>query len=427
MKRRDFLKTLSAIGASSALLPKQAHASEDLSSYDGPIFVYYNCNAGIDQSSWVDPRANEAINTWATGGTSYGQSGNIRYAPMANNDAFFQKYGSSMLVINGVNIQSNSHASRSYRATGQKTPGHPQIAELFSAINGTGRPLAYLRGKTTVEDHAGLIARTSIPSLTLLKTVADPNYKDATNVVLPSEDMNLIRQTKIARLEAKINDTTLTRRQRDRYQELLKSLNATEGLKSIVPFLPDSLDSGHSEMHTFLIAASLGLCVGATFGTGGFDTHTDHDNRMVSKLTSLTDRIDYLWTKAEELDLANGTNIADRLVVHISSDVGRKPYYNNNAGKDHLPVSCDIIMAKNKSWTNKVVGYSGPNHEKRTVNNDMSPANESGQYIHPEHVHATLRNILGIDNHALSLAYPLPEAASLPLLHEAGSTGYVDV
>jgi uncharacterized protein (DUF1501 family) len=428
MKRRDFLKTLSAIGLTSAVLPKTTQAAEDLADYDGPLFVYYNCNAGIDQSSWVDPRANEDVNKWATGGVNFSTAGNIRYAPMANNTSFFQKYADRMLVVNGVNVQSNSHASRAYRATGNQSEGYPQLVELFSAIKGPGRPMAYLRGKTTVSDHLGLIARSSIPSLTLLRTVADPNYVDDTRSVLPSEDLALINQLKANKYTAKANDSTLTQRQRHRYSEINNAFNSTDGLKNIIPFLPDALDDGHSEMHTFLIAASLGLSVGATFGNGGYDTHTDHDNRMIPVLTKLTDRIDYLWTKAEELDVTNGTNLADRLVVLISSDVGRKPFYNNNAGKDHYPFSSDVIMAKGQGWTNRVVGFTGPVHEGRKVNNDLSAATgDAGEYIYPEHIHAMVRNILGIDTHALALSYPLDAAASLPLLHQSGQTGYIDV
>ena len=104
-----------------------------------------------------------------------------------------------------------------------------------------------------------------------------------------------------------------------------------------------------------------------------------------------------------------------------------KPFYNNNAGKDHYPFSSDVIMAKGRTWTNRVVGYTGPNHEGLTVNNDLSPAGNTGNYIYPEHVHATVRNILGIDTHALAQAYPLDASASLPLLHKSGETGYVDV
>ena len=138
MKRRDFLKTLSAFALTSPISSNQSYAAEELSSYDGPLFVYYRCGGGIDQSSWVDPRADEAINKWAVNGTSYGQAGSVRYAPMANNQSFFEKHVNKMLVINGVNIQSNSHSCGAYRATGQKDPGHPSIIELFSAIHGQG-------------------------------------------------------------------------------------------------------------------------------------------------------------------------------------------------------------------------------------------------------------------------------------------------
>ena len=210
-----------------------------------------------------------------------------------------------------------------------------------------------------------------------------------------------------------------------RVKELEQSFNNSGSLARIADVLPEKLDGDsrlENSMHAFLIAASAGLSCSAIFGHGGFDTHVNHDERMTndaSPLTALNNRVDFLWEKAKELGLD------DRLVVYITSDVGRRPFYNNNGGKDHWHVSSDIIMKKNVLWTNKVVGASGAKHELLTMNKDLTLNENSDLLIRPGHVHLTLRNILGIDSHKHSKTYDIKNDEEFPLLHEAEHTDYL--
>ena len=109
MKRRAILKTLMAAGAAAAgfRLPL-VHAAD----YRGKLFVFVQADGGWDPTSFCDPKANTpgepVINHWAER-SEVRQAGNIAYAPFANNEAFFEKYHRRMLVINGVDAQTNSH------------------------------------------------------------------------------------------------------------------------------------------------------------------------------------------------------------------------------------------------------------------------------------------------------------------------------
>ena len=67
-------------------------------------------------------------------------------------------------------------------------------------------------------------------------------------------------------------------------------------------------------------------------------------------LANAADALDYLWTYAEQL------GIADRLLVVVSSDFSRTPYYNSGNGKDHWNIGSYVIMEKNRSFTNRAVG-----------------------------------------------------------------------
>ena len=61
----------------------------------------------------VDPKVNTPgepkINNWADWADP-GQAGNITaYAPVADNEWLFNRFGADMLVVNGVDAQTNSH------------------------------------------------------------------------------------------------------------------------------------------------------------------------------------------------------------------------------------------------------------------------------------------------------------------------------
>ena len=109
MKRRAMLKALMAAGAAASgfRLPL-VHAADDR----GKLFVFVQADGGWDPTSFCDPKANTpgepVINHWAES-DEVRQIGRLRYAPFASNEAFFRKYHRRMLVINGVDAQTNSH------------------------------------------------------------------------------------------------------------------------------------------------------------------------------------------------------------------------------------------------------------------------------------------------------------------------------
>ena len=135
MQRREFLKLAGVVIPywGLALIP-EAQAQ----SYTGRILINIHADGGLDQSSWTDPRdADPTINSYAAAGTPAGVAGNIRFAPMGNNAAFFNAHFRNMLVINGVHSETNGHdeGTRAH-ATGRLDMGYPNVAELFALPKG---------------------------------------------------------------------------------------------------------------------------------------------------------------------------------------------------------------------------------------------------------------------------------------------------
>ena len=139
----------------------------------------------------------------------------------------------------------------------------------------------------------------------------------------------------------------------------------------------------------------------ADLHVNGFDTHADHDADHEPMLAHLTDALDYLWTYAEELGLA------DRLTVFISSDFGRTPRYNSADGKDHWPIGSAIFMQKNASWGNRVVGVTDEYHNALDLDESSLQASSSGRHIYPGDVQRAMRVVAGIDDHPNVQPFPL--------------------
>lgn len=101
--------------------------------------------------------------------------------------------------------------------------------------------------------------------------------------------------------------------------------------------------------------------------------------------------------------------IADRVFVAIGSDFGRTPGYNGGNGKDHWSVNSMILMGAGVPG-NRVIGASGPRHQLMQVNPQTLEVVESGGVrLRPDHVHAAIRKLAGLERDPLSLRYPLQE------------------
>ena len=79
-------------------------------------------------------------------------------------------------------------------------------------------------------------------------------------------------------------------------------------------------------------------------------------------------------------------------------------------------------MAKNAPWANRIVGISGPTHDRLKISPTTLSVNTNGIYLQTKHVHNELRKLLGIDNHALAQRYNL-KAESMALFNPAVSSG----
>ena len=97
----------------------------------------------------------------------------------------------------------------------------------------------------------------------------------------------------------------------------------------------------------------------------------------------------------------------------VGSNFGRTNFYNADDGKDHWPIGSYVIMEKNQSWTNRVVGETDGLHFAHRINpRTLMRDDRNGTIIYPKHVHKALRRYLGVGDSAGAGRYPFNNIAS---------------
>ena len=418
MRRRAFLKGTAALAATAiaGFRLRLSHATD----HRGRFCVFVQADGGWDPTSFCDPKENTpgepVINHWAER-DEMRKAGTIPYAPFAGNEAFFEKYHRRMLVINGVDAQTNSHTvGVVHNWSGRNSEGYPTTTALLAASEAPDLPVTYV-SFGGFSETAGLTRYTRLDNPGLLRSVAYPRgegeWDDADSpeesAFLSAADWEAMARYRRATVQRLAGANRLLPAESRHLEEYLSSFSA-EGLKAYADAIPpeDELEQevayetpsgdGYSselrrQAQLTVLAFRTGVSVSADLYLGGFDTHARNDAGQGWLLANLTDGIDYLWEYAE----AHG--VADRMVVVMGSDFGRTNFYNSQDGKDHWPIGSFVIMEKNQPWTNRVVGETNDLHFAHRINpTTLGRDDANGTIIYPKHVHKALRRYLGIEN-----------------------------
>ena len=330
-----------------------------------------------------------------------------------------------MLVINGIDSQTNAHeAGVRHTWSGRLSHGYPSFSAIAAAALGPNLPLAYI-SNGGYKETAGITQYTLMQDPTSLKKLVFPNQFldydtegdwDPAKQYHRTAAIDLIQQAKLDRLTRLRAQSQLTPKQVSSLSDLFNARVGVDQLAPLAQTMPEELVSNidnDGEWNPLMRQAQIalasyeaGLCVAADLTMWGFDTHANHDEEHSTALQRLQNGINYLWEEATRRGIEN------RLVVLVSSDFGRTPSYNDGNGKDHWPISSSIIMAKDQSWTNKVVGATTSDHETMSIDPTTLQLSASGVQLQPKHIQQAMRELAGIEDHEISLRFPL-EAESI--------------
>ena len=347
MNRRELLKLCGSAGlglAAPMALPSLCQGAEpkrQLPAYDGPYYAIFNASGGWDTTYLMDPKGVDGINRLYKEGDIL-THGKHKFAPTAkqvqkgmSNEDFFKKYGSELLVLNGLDYSVNNHAPGSrYMATGKlDSLAYPTFAALVAGCRGPDVPLAFLTfGQYSATGNLVPMAR--VPYLNSMNLLANADGVQGNSRSPYHDDFVTDRIERALREQAKARAATerLPRAKRSQSMLYAAQLNS-KALERVTPYIPKTTPKGRLSLQADIALASFkaGVCVSANLSIGQFDSHGNNDPDQMRLIPEFLDGIDYMVTKAEEL------KIRDKLVIVIQSEMGRTPTYNKGKSGGFVP------------------------------------------------------------------------------------------
>jgi hypothetical protein len=414
LDRRRFLKLCGAAGLGLAApigLPAWGQEKEP-APYEGPFYVVFNASGGWDTTYLMDPKGVGGINRLYQEGDIQTQ-GAHKLAPNGakakggmTNEAFFEKYGPELLVLNGMDYSVNNHdPCARYMATGKlDSLAYPTFAALVAACRGQQYPLAYLTFGN-YSSTGNLVPMARIPYLQSLSLISNADGVDgmAQNPYHDPFAADKIEQALKDQAEARKTDgCRLPRVERSESMLYAAQLNS-KALKRVVPFVPKTNPKERLSQQADIALASFkaGVCVSANLTIGQFDSHNNNDEDQMKLIPEFLAGIDYLFRRAEEL------KIREQMVVIVQSEMGRTPTYNKGNGKDHWSVGSIMFLGRGIKG-NRVVGATDEKQMLVPIDpKSLAVKKEGGIRVRPEHIHQALQELAGIEGHAFAKQFPL--------------------
>ncbi len=414
MKRREFLRLCGSAGLGFAAplgLPPLLGAQAEPAPYDGPYYAVFNASGGWDTTYLMDPKGVGEINRLYREGDIQTQ-GAHKFAPNAkhvkagmSNEAFFEKYGRELLVLNGMDYSVNNHdPCARYMATGKlDSLAYPTFAALVAACRGQQYPLAFLTFGN-YSSTGNLVPMARIPYLNSLNLIANADGVGG-NAKAPYHDPFVNERIEKAleeQAEARKSEARLPRVERAQSMLYAAQLNS-KTLARVTPWVPKSSPKERmsQQVDIALAAFKAGVGVSANLSIGQFDSHNNNDEDQMKLIPEFLAGVDYLLKRAEELQ------IREKLVVVIQSEMGRTPTYNKGNGKDHWSIGSIMFLGRGIKG-GRVIGATDEKQflvplDPKTLKADK----EKGVRVRPEHLHLALQELAGIESHAFSKQFPL--------------------
>lgn len=425
MKRRDFMSLLAMTGLTAVSgWPRPA-----LAATPDRFWVMVNASGGWDPTSLIDPKGdlvvgdNGPVNKYLT--SKIRQAGNIRYAPYPEGltdpgtyERFFTRFAPQLLVINGIDTETNSHdAGSRFIWSGGNGLSQPALAALVAATYAPERPMSFI-SNGGYDQTAGFIGATRVSGASTFAELAFPNRPTPSNLektyfakndTLSIDIAARIEQAKRMRLQRQISQESLPAR-KALMSQLFTVSQSSNNLDMLVTKLPEKVASGiQGQAEVAAAAFASGLAVCANLNVGGFDTHGNHDNSHYPPMVTLLEGIERLWDEV----LRHG--LQDKVTVVVGSDFGRTPYYNSGNGKDHWNITSMMFLGAGIKG-NRVIGATDDKVNAKKLDPQTLAPSESGLILNPTHIHMALRKLAGIEQGAPAQAYPI----QVPLLNLFG-------
>ncbi|MEM8981896.1 MAG: DUF1501 domain-containing protein [Pseudomonadota bacterium] len=436
MKRRDFLKISTATGLMSVGGVRLTQAQ---SNFSGPYWLLVEARGGWDPTSFCDPKGrglgpNGDINNYDQ--DDIDTVGNFAYAPppdtfvgnsdLFSNQEFFTNHFQRLVVVNGIDMGTNSHQiGRTAAWTGTRAGSHPSIGAMIAGTVAPEFALPYVTNSSSESGATkGLVPTNTVSggSLNVIREVAFPNRSNVFNT-------SAARQYFADGVYSQVNAASAARRQRQIATQRLARIRGAQvvhdGVRNIdataIGMFVDQLSNSSTpnalvqsrrdaerlfdQSQTAFAAFESGAAVAAQIDLGSFDTHDDHDARHYPKLMDYFAAVDNIIQDAIDRGLGNN------LIVVMGSDFARTNRYNNDNGKDHWAHGSMMVWGAPAFINgNRVVGAT--DDEQRSINlnpNTLATDPNGSLELTMEYVHQALRRVAGVDQSSNASEFPFAE------------------
>ena len=335
----------------------------------------------------------------------------IRWAPSDANNAFFEAMARRLLIVNGVDVGSNvtQSAARSVFG-GNPVYTYPTIGALHATINAPGAPLALMVHGGYVET-GGLVAVSRTSRRHLWASISRPNDDRGNEDAYFHPSTLTAAETLLERRLQRRLDATRFSPKRRALEDMLRA-RQSGGLAFF-----DEYDDGASrngivapQIHSGLVAFRAGLTATVNLDFNGYAfSAAEGVNNPTSLIYSiLWSTLTEIWGAVEEAGLE------EQVVVMVVCPLGRTALNGPDGIKQRWPTTSYLFFGAGIEG-NRVVGATDRRMLPRAIHPEtLEVVDAGGVTLTTAHIHAALRDFLGIADHPLMNEYPL-DAPVLPL------------
>ncbi len=427
MERRNFLRTASLAGVSLSLPFGAGSAlagSDSDGPYEGPYWLFIQAAGGWDTRFMFDPimdpdqnrpqheignvgpfkfsiwGANEAGVNVPTAGEPY----------LYDNQRFLEKYSKQLLLLNGLDMGTSSHASGSRAFSSGRSSGngaYPATAALIAAQHARDQTLAFIGGGAYNQTN-GLVPMTRLGNANAMRKLAFFNRIDATkpdSATFHTEStLDRIKRAQASRNQSYLNAQRLPGARAS--IEQLMAMRASKGSLSglIFPDPPVKIPvrglEGYARQAELILAAfKSGLCASGNMMVTGFDTHANNDNPQRTGQLKVLSTVNFIMEEAARL------GIADKVNVVVGSDFARTPRYNAGNGKDHWSISSAFLMGPAIRGGRVIGGTSDTQRALKIDPKTLEVVEKDGVKLTAKILHQNIRKAANVGD--VAFAYPL--------------------
>jgi len=373
--------------------------------YDGPLWIFIQAIGGWDPTMMcnLQPEINNTVEA-----KTAKKAGNIDYISFnSKTDDFFNEFHSDMLVINGINVETNNHSTGYVHfISGQKEGGYPTFGALLTNAYRLESPIGHLMSGGVYKNTAGIAATVSVRSGRDVEALAFHTSQTFSRTPLYSDSINArLKKAKEDRIDRLLMKHT-SKAVKEHIAKYSQAHKNTDRLVEIVDNISRGTSSGslHGQTHLGIAGyasnkMTLVINTGDS-GGGGFDTHGNHDAEHPKRLDSIYKSVTDVINDAKEMGVWEDT------IVVMFSEIGRTPTYNKGAGKDHWPVT-SMVMIGPRVQGNNVIGATTQTLEPTKVNQDTLEVDEEGEEISYADINQLFRRYSKIENTPAALKYSL--------------------